>query len=84
MYGLWVRRMTAGLDEVRETKGSSHLRALNAVRKTASLVSGFRPMGSSSVAAPCTLPALNQSIVLAGRNHHSEATAVIASVSGHR
>lgn len=53
MSGLWTRRITAGLDEVRDTRGSSILRASNALRQAASLVSGFRPMCSSSICAPC-------------------------------
>ena len=44
----------AGLDEVRDARGLSHLRAVSAVRKTACLASGFRPLGI--IVCLCTSP----------------------------
>jgi len=57
MYGLLMRPLTAGLDEVRDASGWSKKRALCALYQTASLASGFRPVGSSSAWCTSPLPA---------------------------
>ncbi|MEY9750166.1 hypothetical protein ABIF65_009540 [Bradyrhizobium japonicum] len=66
MSGLCARHnMAAGLDEIRGTRSQIKFTRLSALGAVASLVSGFRPKGSSPVVAPCPLPACAGQIVLA-------------------
>ena len=71
----------AGLDEVRDARGLSHLRAVSAVRKTACLASGFRPRGI--IVCSCTSPLtaiLRRSASLDQLRVHALATPVAASI----
>jgi hypothetical protein len=72
---------TAGLDEVRDARDLSHLRAVSAVRKTACLASGFRPHGI--IVCSCTSPLtaiLRRSASLDQLRVHALATPVAASI----